>query len=56
MNVKEFTEMLLRVLPDEMFPPSAGSRENIADEYAEALWGQYQHIKWLAAYRKRNPK
>lgn len=56
MDVEEFTTMLLRVLPDEMFPASAGSREDIADEYAEALWGQYQHIKWLADYRKRHPK
>ena len=56
MNVEEFTAMLLRVLPDEMFPPSAGSREEIADGYADALWGEYQHVKWLADYRKRHPK
>lgn len=56
MDVEEFTEMILRVLPDEMFPSEAGSRGDIADEYSGSLWGQYQHIKWLADYRKRHPK
>lgn len=54
MDVEEFTTMLLRVLPDEMFPASVGSREDIADGYAEALWSEYKYIKHLADYRERS--